>query len=137
MTLTSRDVIRERPGWDEYFRGIARAVARRGDCRRDQVGAVIVNWENRIVSTGYNGVAPGMRGCLDGECPRGMKTYDQVVRGADYGDCIATHAEANAIEFLDSGEGLRWPEGMRMYVSREPCIGCRELIMYFGLEYVV
>jgi dCMP deaminase len=47
-----------RPDWDDYFLGIARAVAARGECVRSRVGAVLVR-DNRIVATGYNGVPAG------------------------------------------------------------------------------
>lgn len=127
----------ERPGWDEYFLGIARAVSVRGDCRRSRVGAVIVNWENRVISTGYNGTLPGVDGCLRGKCPRGLKSFDEVLPYAPYVDCIAEHAEKNAIDFLDSGEGLQFPPGLTMYVTREPCEMCAELVRYFGISKVV
>lgn len=60
----------ERPGWREYFLGVAEAVAARGDCTRRRVGAVLVQ-DHRIVSTGYNGAPRGAPGCLEGACPRG------------------------------------------------------------------
>ncbi|MBK6879830.1 MAG: hypothetical protein IPH01_03445 [Elusimicrobia bacterium] len=58
-----------RPGFDDYFMGIALAVRRRADCRGSRVGAVIVV-DRRIVSTGYNGTAEGMANCTDGGCDR-------------------------------------------------------------------
>jgi dCMP deaminase len=127
----------DRPGWDEYFLGIAEAVALRGDCRRDRVGAVVTNWENRVVSTGYNGTLPGVKGCLEGECPRGMMDYVLCAPGGDYSNCISVHAEINALEWLDSGEGLQFPEGLTLYVTREPCSGCDEKIQFYGISRVV
>lgn len=50
-----------RPDWDDYFLGVADAVAVRADCRRRQVGAVIVSEDRRIISTGYNGRPRGTR----------------------------------------------------------------------------
>ena len=44
----------KRPGWDEYFIGIAKAVSTRATCLRRKYGAVITK-DNIIVSTGYNG----------------------------------------------------------------------------------
>ncbi|KKL73139.1 hypothetical protein LCGC14_2077890 [marine sediment metagenome] len=51
-----------RPDWDLYFIRIAKEVASRSTCPRAAVGAVIVK-DNKIISTGYNGAAPGMPHC--------------------------------------------------------------------------
>ena len=51
-----------RPNWDEYFLGIAAAVAQRADCERRQVGAVVIGPDHRIVGTGYNGAPAGQPG---------------------------------------------------------------------------
>lgn len=134
MTLTE---VRTRPSWDEYFLGIAKAVSSRGDCRRSQVGAIITNWENRVISSGYNGVLPGLEGCIEGACPRGLQPYSLVAPYSPYTDCIATHAEMNAIEYLDSGEGLTFPSGLTLYCTREPCTNCYLAIEYFGITRVV
>lgn len=62
-----------RPNWDGYFLGVAEAVAVRADCTRRRIGAVIVDPDRRIVSTGYNGAPSGQPGCLSaGACPRGL-----------------------------------------------------------------
>lgn len=109
----------DRPTWDEWGLGIARAVATRADCTRRQVGAVLVRPDHTIVATGYNGAAAGAPGCLtSGACPRGS-SYDT---GA--GSCIAIHAEQNAL--------LRasWDEmfGATLYVTDQPCDGCQRMI---------
>ncbi len=59
------------PGWDDYFLGIATAVAARAKCTRRRVGAVLTI-DHRIIATGYNGAAPGEDDCLAGACPRGQ-----------------------------------------------------------------
>lgn len=48
--------------WDEYFMGVALLSAMRSKDPNTQVGACIVNDDNRIVSVGYNGFP---RGCSD------------------------------------------------------------------------
>ena len=61
---------------DAYGLEVASAVARRADCTRRQVGAVIVSPDGSIVATGYNGLSAGLPGCASaGACPRGRMAY--------------------------------------------------------------
>ena len=118
-----------RPGWDDWAMSIAFAVATRADCRRALVGAVMLNSDHRVISTGYNGTAAGRDGCLAGNCPRGRHTYHELAREMPYdkpGDayCIATHAEMNALLYAD-------PLHLRdasMYVTIRPCQWCYKVI---------
>jgi dCMP deaminase len=114
-----------RPNWDKYFLLIAQAVSSRGECVRSKVGAVLVR-DNRIISTGYNGVAAGDPSCLDGICPR---SYNDVPRGVPYdgeGLCIATHAEDNAIH--DAMRRGLPAFGATIYLTKEPCEKCQGLL---------
>ena len=52
--------------WDEYFMSVALLSAQRSKDNHTQVGACIVNPENRIVSVGYNGMPTG---CCDDAMP--------------------------------------------------------------------
>lgn len=117
-----------RPDWDIYFLGIAEAVAQRGDCTRRRVGAVVVDDCNRIVASGYNGVESGQPGCLTaGACPRGKLSYDEQPMGSPYDNCIATHAEANAVKYAQ-----QWGEwatlGCTVYLTSVPCDDCIRLM---------
>lgn len=123
-----------RPDWDTYFLAIAEAVAKRADCTRAKVGAVIVKG-NRIVSTGYNGAPAGAPGCLTANaCPR---SQSDVPPGSSYdtgaGSCIALHAEQNAILYCRREDRL----SATIYVTREPCDGCARLIAGSGIVRVV
>lgn len=124
-----------RPSWDEYFLIVARAVASRADCTRSRHGAVIVK-DKRIISTGYNGSPPGGGSCLMGECPRGLKDYEQQPSNVGmYDDCISLHCEQNAISFGDY-ERMR---GGTLYLSggKPPCPMCAKLITAAGIVRVV
>lgn len=128
-----------RPPWDEYFLGIAMAVAARADCRRARYGAVLVDWNQRIISTGYNGGPRGGPSCLSGRCPRGMLTDLQIAHNAaDYSNCIALHAEANCIAYARTDS-----EDATLYLAeaggnhRPPCDGCAKLVNAAGIELVV
>jgi len=130
-----------RPTWDEYYLDIARVVATRVDCTRAHHGAVIVDDAHRIVSTGYNGAAPGMPGCMTaGACPRGRITPDglpHLAGGYDDpesdGYCLAVHAEANAIVYAGRSKTV----GTTIYVTGDPCHGCMKLIRSAGIVRVV
>ena len=45
--------------WDEYFMGVAILTAQRSKDPNTQVGCCIVDKEQRILSTGYNGLPWG------------------------------------------------------------------------------
>lgn len=123
-----------RPGWNAYFLAIAEAVAQRADCTRSKVGAVLVNARNEIRGTGYNGSPAGLPGCLsDGACPRGKLSYSEVPADSDYSNCIADHAERNALRH-SRPEDLK---GATLYVTRPPCPGCTTLITTCGIVRVV
>ena len=61
--------------WDEYFMGIAMLSAKRSKDPNTQVGACIVNQNNKIMSVGYNGFPLG---CSDEDFPweRSGDNYD-------------------------------------------------------------
>ncbi|MFI8237622.1 deoxycytidylate deaminase [Streptomyces sp. NPDC085866] len=119
-----------RPGWDDYFLGIAEAVAARADCTRSLVGAVMVAVGPVaglpvIVGTGYNGAPPGVPGCLsEGACPRGQLTTAECAPNSDYSNCVSDHAERNCVRFTPREHR----QGATLYVTREPCPSCRTLI---------
>lgn len=130
-----------RPNWDEYFLAIAHTVATRADCKRARHGALIVSPDNRIISTGYNGSPPGKPGCLTNDaCPRGNISYDQaksLIGGYDDPEspyfCISVHAETNALLWA----GRQAAQGATIYITGEPCHGCRKVIAASGVARVV
>lgn len=119
-----------RPDWDEYFLNLADAVALRGDCRRRQVGCVIVDADHRVIATGYNGAEPGGPSCLAGQCPRGLDV--NAPRTEDYSNCVAIHAEANALLFARGS-----CKGATAYITSTPCDGCAKLLRGAGIIRVV
>jgi deoxycytidylate deaminase len=89
----------------------------------------------RIVATGYNGAPAGRPGCLThGACSRGQKSYEeQPSLAGDYSDCIAVHAEANALLYADRDRC----EGATIYITGEPCSWCDKLIQGAGIARIV
>lgn len=119
-----------RPGWTQYYLGIADAVSRRAECSRRQVGAVIVK-DHSIRATGYNGAPPGMPSCLTGDCPRARSDAPPGTGYAATG-CVAVHAEANAI----IRAGRERTVGAVLYVTDEPCDLCSPLVKAAGISSV-
>ncbi len=111
--------------WDDYFMGVALLAAKRSKDPNTQVGACIVDTQNRILSTGYNGFPLG---CSDDDFPWG-RTGEDVDTKYPY----VVHAELNAI--LNSrGKSL---VGSKLYVALFPCNECAKAIIQSGIREVV
>jgi len=121
----------QRPGWDEYFMDIAHTVAKRGNCCRRQVAAVIVR-DRRIVSTGYNGTPRGITNCHEGGCER---CASEIPSGHSLDDCVCCHAEENAI-VQAAYHGVSVKDGV-LYSTISPCLMCTKMIINAGIAEVV
>ncbi len=131
---------RLRPGWDEYFIDIAKAVSARATCFRRRYGAVVTK-DNIIVSTGYNGAPAGMKDCLEvGKCTRKEL---QIPHGERYELCHSVHAEANAIirasvdELKDATIYISGEDSGLGECHSEPCMMCKRMILNARIEKVV
>lgn len=109
--------------WDEYFMGVAILASKRSKDPNTQVGACIVDKDNIILSTGYNGFPYG---CSDDEFPWARD-------GKDTKYSYVVHAELNAI--LNSrGKDLK---GAKLYVDLFPCNECAKAIIQSGITELV
>lgn len=112
-----------RKSWNEYFMDITDIVATRSTCDRAMVGCVLVNKDNRIVSTGYNGSISGNQHC------------DDVGHTMREGHCIATiHAEMNALLYC-AREGIS-VKGCAAYVTHFPCLNCTKSLIQAGIKEI-
>ena len=85
---------------DEYYLGIALAVAKKSTCLKRHYGCVIVK-NDIIIATGYNGNPRGEDNCCEtGQCKR-----PDAARYEEYEKCNAVHAEQNAL-IAAAGEDL-------------------------------
>lgn len=107
-----------RPTFDAAYLAVAQVIGAMGDCSRRAIGAVFVR-DDVPLAWGYNGADPGAPGCLSGACPRAESSTPEY--GA-YDNCIARHAEINAIGFA-AHRGISLADAT-LYVSAEPCHGC-------------
>lgn len=112
--------------WDEYFMGVALLSSMRSKDPNTQVGACIVNDDNRIVSVGYNGFP---RGCSDEDFPW-ERSAD---RQNDTKYPFVCHAELNAI-LNSNGIGVK---GSRIYVALFPCNECAKAIIQAGIKEII
>ena len=110
--------------WDEYFMGLAHLSALRSKDPNTQVGACIVDKDNKVVSIGYNGMP---RGCNDREFP-----WEREGGFLDTKYAFVVHAELNAI--LNSPRPV---SGCTIYVSLFPCNECAKAIIQSGIRKIV
>lgn len=111
--------------WDEYFMGIALLSAQRSKDANTQVGACIVNRDNKILSVGYNGMPIG---CPDDEMP-----WEREGGALDTKYFYVCHAELNAILNNDGGS----LKNTRVYTTLFPCNECAKAIIQAGIREVI
>ena len=108
----------ERPSWNEYFKEITLATAKRSPCTRLHVGCILVV-NNRIVSQGYNGFLPG--------CP-----HESIIRNNH--EQATVHAEQNAL--CDCAKrGVSCCDAIA-YISHYPCLICARLLLASGIKHI-
>lgn len=116
-----------RPSIDATFLDIVKVLAKRSTCARRAVGALTVDFNHNVLSTGYNGVAKGMVHCTSKKCPGA-----DAPSGTKLDACLAIHAESNAL--------LQCPDVMNIhtiYVTASPCINCTKLLLNTSCRRIV
>jgi dCMP deaminase len=89
-------------------------------CAKRKYAAVLVDENGHVIGMGYNGGPKGFPHCEDGGCPR---LKENSANGSIYDNCIAIHAEANAIIHSDYSSNPK-----KIYVNGPPCFSCAKLI---------
>ncbi|KNG79084.1 deoxycytidylate deaminase [Mycoplasma sp. HU2014] len=110
--------------WKQYFMLIAKASAMRSKDPTTQVGAIVVNKLNQIMSTGYNGFP---RGVSDDEFPWQRQGAEWI----DLKYAYVAHAEVNAI--VSARTNLT---DCDLYVTLFPCNECTKIIIQAGIKKV-
>ncbi len=106
--------------WYKNFLELAKTVSTFSKDPSTQVGAVIVDDDNRVVSIGYNGFPKGIRD--DHRLNDRPLKYEMIV-----------HAEANALLFANAPV-----KGCTIYTwPFQPCSRCASLIIQAGIRRVV
>lgn len=137
--------------WDNYLMGFAKYIGKYSTCFSRQIGAVLTNCDNAIISVGWNGPAENIPLCdkrweLDsnlinmpdvvpkkGVCPRkliGAKSSEMLDL------CVAVHAEVSCI--LNALKIGKSTYGSTLYVNCSiPCKNCLLSIINAGVKRVV
>lgn len=119
-----------RPAIDEYFLDMALLISSRSTCARRKVGAVLVDSNNWVLATGYNGVPSGFEHCTDAPC-----SGAQFSSGEGLEFCRAIHAEQNAI--LQGGMSGNLGRARTIYCTTAPCITCVKLLLNTSVNRMV
>ena len=106
--------------WDKRFFELAKLVASWSKDPSTQVGAVIVNDKNQVLSVGYNGF------------PRGIEDAPESYEDKELKYSMVVHAEENAI--LNSNSSL---DNSTLYLYPLPCCtNCVSRILQVGIKSV-
>lgn len=108
----------ERKSIINYALDIATTVATRSQDPYRKVGAVILSEDNRIIATGYNGVAPGFEAGPD-------FFKDKKARKP-----FMLHAEVNALSYIKRGEGKM------LVCTLKPCESCLRACIAHGIKSI-
>lgn len=98
-----------------YYMGIAEAVAAKSKDPNTKVGAVLVDPDNKIVATGYNGMVAKIDEKGMWECKHPF----------------VIHAEMNAL--LYAGREAR---GCQMFITHAPCSQCLKHLFQAGVKVI-
>lgn len=161
VDLVSEPLSRRQPTLAEALMAAAYTVSQRSSCLKRKVGAVIVDGDGTIISSGFNEVPRHYRPCVDeyGKCGRAVvwdrvtdvlaqklrewpgerdsivQALRQEIRILDC--CRALHAEENAIVSL-ARNGRSVPLGeCTLYTTTHPCRLCANKIVNLGVKRVI
>jgi dCMP deaminase len=102
--------------WHQYALSIARTVSGRSKDPWKRVGACVLRHDNSVASVGYNGFPAGM--------PEKWSERDERRK-------FVIHAEANALRYVQPGEGRV------IACTMLPCNDCLRLIASYRINTIV
>lgn len=108
-----------KPDWDTYFMGLAWFIKEKSPDPDTKHGSVIVSYDKRIISTGYNGH------------PTGVDLESKYFQRPDKYKCMI-HAEHNAILNMKNKDDVE-----AIYITGRPCLNCLINIVQVGCETII
>ena len=107
-------------GWNEWFMQGVYWVASKSKDPKTRIGAILVK-DNRIISTGYNGLPQGV-----------LDKPDRLERPLKY--LFISHAERNAL-YSAAKYGIS-TEGSVLYTNALPCTDCMKGVIQSGIKCI-
>lgn len=109
--------------WDARWISLCQLIATWSKDRSRQVGAVIVDSRNNVVSLGWNGFPRGVNDNIEERHSRPIKYM------------VTEHSERNAL-YNAAAKGVS-PVGCKMYLQWYPCADCARAIIQCGISEVI
>src|SRR5690606_17467016 len=122
MTISHKDI--------KYLRSCHVEAKEFSTCAKRQYFSIVLDKHGHVLGSGYNGVPPKAKHCIDGGCPR---LQNNTPNGANYDDCDSIHAEINCLLHSDCFQR----QGGTLYVNGPPCFTCAKVIANSGVKRVV
>lgn len=105
--------------WEEYFMKMCNIIKLRSKDLKRQVGSILVSNDNRIISTGYNGLKSGSNDNID------WNDRELV-------HLLVLHSEMNCLLYSESKF-----ENTTLYSTLSPCNTCIKLIASSGVKKII
>lgn len=115
---------------DKVFLDICDTFSTLSHCVSKQVASVIVK-DNRIISTGINGTATGLKNCDE---IFDKKKFDRK-KHHEFSNDFEIHSEMNAV-FNAAKNGIAI-DGCTLYCILEPCLDCSKNLSMTGIKRIV
>lgn len=104
--------------WDEFWLGMAEYMSKPSKDPSTQVGAVLIDEHNGVVSTGYNGF------------PRRCDDREEYYLNREKKYLRVLHAEENALFFANR-------QAHTAYITHHPCSLCTARLIQHGIQRIV
>ncbi|MGJ8698008.1 MAG: deoxycytidylate deaminase [Verrucomicrobiaceae bacterium] len=108
----------ERLSIPEYAMALAEVASLRSEDPFRKVGAAALDWDNRVIATSYNGLAPGF------DAPEGF--WDD----RDARQKFMLHAEVNLCSLFKRGEAKI------VATTTMPCTACMQTLCAYGIREI-
>ena len=102
----------------EYAMALAEVASLRSEDPFRKVGAAALDWDNRVIATAYNGLAPGF------DAPSGF--WDD----RDKRQKFMLHAEVNLCSLFKRGEAKL------VATTTMPCTACMQTLCAYGIKEI-